>query len=228
MNLKTPQLSGELLQINPYLHRLVHEFAAISRAMGIEATLTRLLEDIPGATGVHPAGRGADFRDEFQGKFSYTLAQRNALLKHFNTKYRRKDGKNTLIWHRVTGSVYHFHLQVPYDWNTVYTVQEAELVRQEDKKLMANIKETKEALLAVRAISLFLIQQLKDGVDAGDAAAVLSKLLTDAEFKRLLEEGFQGVSQVQAEMGDLQMSEVFELVHFGIESVPMYVEALKK
>lgn len=227
MNLKTPQLAGELLQINPHLHRLLHEFAAISQALGIEPTLTRLLEDIPGATGVHPVGRGADFRDEFMGKFTYTEAQRNTLLKHFNTKYRRKDGKSTLIWHRVTGSVYHFHLQVPLDWNTVYTVQEAVEVRREEKKRMANIKETKEALVAVRALSLFLISQLKDGVDAGDVAALIQKLMSDAEFKRLMEEGYQGISGVQAEMGDLQMSEVFELVHFGIESVPMYVEAFK-
>lgn len=90
------------------------------------------------------------------------------------------------------------------------------------------LKETKEVLEASKAVSLFIIKKVKDGVQLQDGVDLVSALLLDAEFRKKIEEAVAGIQSVPAELGDLNANEIAELIMFGAASIPEYVEALKK
>jgi Golgi nucleoside diphosphatase len=48
-------------------------------------------------------------------------------------------------------------------------------------------------------------------VDLTDLTALITKLVMDPEFKKVLEAGVDGLDKVPAELGDLDFSEVIEL-----------------
>ena len=81
--------------------------------LGITPVLTRVKDVVQGESGVHPDGRGADFRDKYLGKSLYSEDERNALISMINAMHPRSDGYKTCIWHSFGGGPEHFHLQVP-------------------------------------------------------------------------------------------------------------------
>lgn len=118
MRFKTPEVENEFC-VRELLCKIAREFAEYSLSLGVHAIMTRMLEDILGATGVHPDGRAVDFRDEYtQGSFLYTHEQREKLVTLFNSRYPRKDGKPTVLWHSFNGGPHHFHIQVPKEMAT--------------------------------------------------------------------------------------------------------------
>ena len=88
-------------------------------------------------------------------------------------------------------------------------------------------KETKELLVGVNELSLFLVSRLKDGVDVSDAAAVIEKLASDPAFVDVLKSAVEGVKAVGAEVGDLSVAEGMELAVLQLSYVPKWVEAVK-
>lgn len=115
MKFKEKKLLKEFAKCDPFLQKLCLEFDTKSEELGVEAICTRILDTVKGATGVHQAGRAADFRDQHAGEMLYGPAARAALLRHFNDNYKRMDGRPTLLWHSFQGGPWHFHLQVPAD-----------------------------------------------------------------------------------------------------------------
>lgn len=99
----------QLKECPKFLQDLVYEFAILSSdTYLVNPIITRVSDPFEGESGVHPAKRAVDFAD--RGRYSKDAI--DGLLKHFNEKYKRKDGKPTLLYHVVEGSVLHFHLQV--------------------------------------------------------------------------------------------------------------------
>ena len=98
----------------PLLLRIMaEEFEKFSSFnFGKEPVVTRVLEAIPGDAGVHEDYRALDIRQEHDGVFMYTPDEQDAILTYFNKRYKRNDGKLSIICHSFNGSPFHFHLQI--------------------------------------------------------------------------------------------------------------------
>lgn len=112
MKFKENHMREQFEKIPVFLREIAFDFSRISRKLGIDPVITRILDPVSGESGVHTDGRAIDFRDEFNGKFTYTVDQRLALIHYINARYPRKDGKQTIIWHSFGGGPHHFHIQI--------------------------------------------------------------------------------------------------------------------
>ena len=90
------------------------------------------------------------------------------------------------------------------------------------------IKETKEVLVASKALSLLIIKKVKDGVQLQDGVDLVASLLLDADIKKAIGDAADKINEVPSELGDLDVMEVVDLGNFALSSVPEYIEALKK
>lgn len=86
-------------------------------------------------------------------------------------------------------------------------------------------KETKEALIAMVAVTEFLAERLKDGAGIDDIVAVYSKLTSDDVFMKKLKEGYEGINKVGEELKDLKIDEITTL---GYEIAPAIISLLLK
>jgi hypothetical protein len=107
----------EQYEERPKLLKLIcEEFCTLSRSYGIEPTVTRVTDSVPGESGVHPAGRAVDFRDEYwsggRWKRLYPDEIVMAICQAMNVKFSRTDGKPTILNHAFKGGPRHFHCQV--------------------------------------------------------------------------------------------------------------------
>jgi hypothetical protein len=95
--------------------------------------------------------------------------------------------------------------------------------------MAGGINETKELLVAVDELALFLISVLKDGFKASeDIPAIIAKLSKDEEFVAVMKKAVEGIANVPAEIKDLQIEEVVELVQLELAYVPKFLNAIKK
>lgn len=90
------------------------------------------------------------------------------------------------------------------------------------------IKETQEAIDGVMEVSLFLIKRMKDGIGVDDVSALWDKLQDDHEFKEVIKKGYEGVSNVPAELKDIDLVEGTQLGIQMIGYVPRIIMSLKK
>jgi hypothetical protein len=88
-------------------------------------TITRVKEPLSFGTesGVHPAGRAVDLRDEHYGENNgrlrlFTDAQVGEITDVVNRRFPRDDGRGVIIHHAVSGSLLHWHCQIPAAWLT--------------------------------------------------------------------------------------------------------------
>lgn len=93
---------------------------------------------------------------------------------------------------------------------------------------MHGIKETNEMLIGINELSLMLIDRLKDGVGMDDVTALWDKLRDDEDFKAKMEAAYKGVTQIPAEVKDMQIAEGLELVQTQISYIPKLIEKFKK
>ena len=77
---------------------------------------------------------------------------------------------------------------------------------------MTDVKETKQALVALVLLGKTIALAAKDGLDLSDAVALGSKLVSDEKFREALVEGVKGIDQVPAELKDIAASEALELL----------------
>jgi hypothetical protein len=77
---------------------------------------------------------------------------------------------------------------------------------------MTDVKETKQALVALVLLGKAVAAAAKDGLDLSDAVALGSKLVSDEKFREALVEGVKGIDQVPAELKDIAASEALELL----------------
>lgn len=92
---------------------------------------------------------------------------------------------------------------------------------------MPDTKETKEVLVAVNEVALYLLGLLKDGVDLSDGVALAAKLAGDEKFRTLLQEAVKGSALIKDEVKDLSLPESLELVMLELSYVPKFLSALK-
>lgn len=85
------------------------------------------------------------------------------------------------------------------------------------------VKETKEALIALATIGVFVVKRVKDGVDLSDLMALVDKL-RDEEFQAIVQAGVDGINLVDDELKDLDLDDYLELAKF----IPELVEVLKQ
>ena len=93
---------------------------------------------------------------------------------------------------------------------------------------ISSVKETKEALVAINEIGLFLALQFKDGFQSSDFSAMYEKIIKDHEFKAKLLLAYENYSAIPGELDDLDLGEGLELVKVQTEYVPQFVEVFKK
>ena len=84
---------------------------------------------------------------------------------------------------------------------------------------MSGIMETKETLLALLTLGKFVALRAKDGLDLGDAVALVEKFVLDAEFKSVLEAGVKGLDAIPAELKDIEAGEALELAALLIDAM---------
>lgn len=77
---------------------------------------------------------------------------------------------------------------------------------------MTDVKETKQALIALIVLGKAVAVAAKDGLDLGDAVSLGSKLVSDAAFRDALVEGVKGLDKVPEEIKDIAASEALELL----------------
>jgi hypothetical protein len=73
------------------------------------------------------------------------------------------------------------------------------------------MKETKEALIALVLIGKFVADRLKDGVQLEDAMALGQALVADGEFKRLVQAGYTDMDKVGDELKDFSIAKALAL-----------------
>jgi len=95
----------------------------------------------------------------------------------------------------------------------------------EEKK---GIKETKEVLVAINSLSLLIVKKLKDGIQVQDGIEIAQALFSDGEIKSAIQFASDKISEVPAEIKDLDVNEGIELGMYQAMQIPKFIEALKK
>jgi hypothetical protein len=95
-------------------------------------------------------------------------------------------------------------------------------LKKSDSKV--GIKETKEALVGVNEVSLALMIQFKDGVQATDFPELYAKIVADKEFEAKVKAAYDNYKAIPEEVKDLDPGEALELAGVQLEYVPKFVE----
>jgi hypothetical protein len=74
------------------------------------------------------------------------------------------------------------------------------------------IKESKEALVALVVLGKAVAELAKDGLDLSDGLALGSKFIADEKFRAAVVEGIKGIDKVGPELKDIAASEALELL----------------
>lgn len=93
---------------------------------------------------------------------------------------------------------------------------------------MVGIQETKEVLVAVNELALVIVKYVKDGVSVTDIPAIVSELIGSDSFKLKLTAAITNISQVPAEIGNIDLLEGGELAVCQASYLPRILAALKK
>lgn len=73
------------------------------------------------------------------------------------------------------------------------------------------VKETKEAIIAVVKLTKVVSALAKDGIDWSDAAVLASKIVGDESLRSALVEAVSGAAAIPAEVRDISFEEGIEL-----------------
>lgn len=94
---------------------------------------------------------------------------------------------------------------------------------------MSEIKETKELLVGVLALSTLLTKHLKDGLQAQkDFLAVYTEIQTNEELKQKLFDAYEGYGKVKDEVKSLDLSGTFGLIQAILPEVMKLIEEIKE
>lgn len=99
-------------------------------------------------------------------------------------------------------------------------------LRKADSK--EGIKETKEMVVGLNALSLLLINKFKDGVQFTDFTEMYAHLQTDKDFEEKLKEAYDNYQAIPVEVKDIDAGEGLELASVQLEYVPKILDGLKK
>jgi len=91
------------------------------------------------------------------------------------------------------------------------------------------IDETKEVLVAVNQIAIFLLLILLDGLQVfKDVRAIIAKLKDDDDFRIVLQNAVDNIKAVPAEVRDLDAGEIIQLSGIQLEYLPKILAAVKR
>lgn len=120
MKFKEPHMAVQYEKRHPRLKEVCRYFCELSMDFGVDPVVTRVTDTVEGESGVHPAGRAVDFRNEIRTEkgsvFLYPTAVAQEFVAKINGKFPRSDGKVVCLHHSFNGAPYHFHIQVPVEW----------------------------------------------------------------------------------------------------------------
>lgn len=74
------------------------------------------------------------------------------------------------------------------------------------------VKESKEALVALVILGKAVASVAKDGLDLSDVVALGTKFVSDEKFRVAVVEGIKGLEKIGPELKDLAASEALELL----------------
>jgi hypothetical protein len=138
MIFKEAKYRDQLFAAHTVLIEIAKEFELISMTLGIEPVVTRVSDHFDGESGVHLYGRGLDFRNEHNGTKLYTEEQVNLICDRINAKFKRYDGRPTILHHGFNGGPEHFHVQVAANF---MAYKEAEVVKDDGQMNIEDYKE---------------------------------------------------------------------------------------
>lgn len=84
---------------------------------------------------------------------------------------------------------------------------------------MSDVKESKEAILAVVSLGKYVSSLAADGLDLSDLGSLVAKFVGDAKFREALEAGVKGIDKVPEELKELDGSEAVELVAAIVDAI---------
>lgn len=90
------------------------------------------------------------------------------------------------------------------------------------------MKETKELVVGLLALSAILAEVFKDGVQVADIGAVLAKIQASPELSAKLVAAYQDIELVKAETQEVSAAEVFEIVAAALPELQNLIAAVKK
>lgn len=90
------------------------------------------------------------------------------------------------------------------------------------------IKETKEMMVGMQALTLVMMEHFKDGAQFSDALELWESFKNDAKFKAQLMAAYDGYKKIPAEIKDLDLLEGFELGKQGVDFAGAILMELKK
>lgn len=118
MNFKEPDMQIQFNSAPKKLQEIALYFCQLSEDLGIDPTVTRVVDGVDGDSGVHEAHRGIDFRDQLGDQSLYSPEQINSITSAINNMYPRTDGHLVCMHHSFENGPFHFHIQIGYDWLT--------------------------------------------------------------------------------------------------------------
>lgn len=90
------------------------------------------------------------------------------------------------------------------------------------------VEETKQAVVALNEITLLLVKNFKDGVQAVDFSSMYDQIIKDPEFTAKMLKAYQDYQQIPEEIADIDVGEGLELVKIQTEYLPKYLEQFQK
>lgn len=84
---------------------------------------------------------------------------------------------------------------------------------------MSGINESKEAILAFVVLGKYVSSLAADGLDLSDLGSLISKFVADENFRKLLEAGVAGLSEVPEELKDIDGAEAVELIAAVVDAL---------
>lgn len=127
MKFKEERFKQQLINAPYKLQKAAEAFEEISTTLGVEPVVTRVCDAVnfTNESGVHGQYRAIDFRAEYaQGgenlgyRNLYKPSDIKGIVEEMNRRFPRPDSKLTCIYHKVPGSLFHFHIQIPFVWLT--------------------------------------------------------------------------------------------------------------
>jgi hypothetical protein len=96
------------------------------------------------------------------------------------------------------------------------------------EKVEYSIENTKQVLDAFFDLLIVMIPKFHDGVQAQDFFEIAAKITSDQELQAKIVKAYNDVELVPKEVGDLQVSEILELISFIVAKAPALLAALRK
>jgi len=95
------------------------------------------------------------------------------------------------------------------------------------KTVKVGIKETKEFMIGLNALLIFLIERFCDGVQISDFAAIYNKITKDEEFISKMALAYEGYINIPNELDNLDLYDALDITKLQLDFIPLIVGAFR-